>query len=63
MWRSVGFLITFTVVLEGLGLVAYLIILSGGKQLRESGWRVLSSIILLSAVVQAAGMALVVCGW
>lgn len=61
MWRSVGFLMSFAVVLEGLGLVAYVIILSGGKQLRESGWGVLSLIIFLSALVQAAGMAIVVC--
>jgi hypothetical protein len=60
MWRTVGFLMSFAVVLEGIAIVAYLLILSAGKQLRESGWGILSLIIVLSAAVQAASMALVV---
>jgi hypothetical protein len=60
MWRTVGFLMSFAVVIEGIAIVAYLVILSGGKQLRESGWAVLSLIIVLSAMAQAASMALVV---
>lgn len=60
MWRSVGFLMSFAVVLEGIAIVAYIVILSGGKQLRESGWGILSLIIMLSAAVQAASTALVV---
>jgi hypothetical protein len=60
MWRSVGFLMSFAVVIEGIAIVAYLVILSGGKQLRESGWSILSLIIVLSAAAQAASMALVV---
>ncbi|KAJ5891059.1 uncharacterized protein N7473_007287 [Penicillium subrubescens] len=59
MWRSVGFLMSFTVVLEGMSIVAYVIILGGGKRLRENGWRVLSLLIILSAIVQAAGMSIV----
>ncbi|KAL1981761.1 hypothetical protein VTN96DRAFT_2188 [Rasamsonia emersonii] len=59
MWRSVGFLMSFAVVLEGIAIVAYIVILSGGKQLRESGWGILSLIIMLSAAVQAASTALV----
>lgn len=51
---------SFAVVLEGMTIVAYLIILAGGKQLRESGWGILSLLIMLSAAVQAASMALVV---
>lgn len=60
MWRSVGFLMSFAVVLEGMSIVAYLIILSGGKRLRENGWRLLSILIILSAVLQAASMSIVV---
>lgn len=60
MWRSVGFLMTFAVVLMSLGIVAYVIILSGGKKLRETGWGVLSTIIVLSVAVQVASMALIV---
>lgn len=60
MWRSVGFLMSFAVVLQGLSIVSYLIIISGSKTLRESGWRALSLAIALSAAVQAASMAIVV---
>lgn len=60
MWRTVGFLMSFAVVLEGMSVVAYLIVLSGGKRLRESGWKVLSLLIILSALVQAASMSIVV---
>ncbi|KKK18176.1 hypothetical protein ARAM_004891 [Aspergillus rambellii] len=59
MWRSVGFLMSFALVLEGMSVVAYLIVLSGGKRLRESGWKILSVMILLSAAVQAASMSIV----
>ncbi|KAL1975085.1 hypothetical protein VTN31DRAFT_3477 [Thermomyces dupontii] len=59
MWRSVGFLMSLAVVLEAIAIVAYLVILSGGKQLRESGWGVLSMIIVFSAAAQAGSMALI----
>ncbi|BDD60116.1 hypothetical protein MAP00_005278 [Monascus purpureus] len=59
MWRSVSFLMTFAVVVEGICIVAYLVILTGGKRLRESGWRFLAFLILIAAIVQAASMALV----
>lgn len=51
---------SFAVVLEGISVVSYLIILSGGKRLRESGWRALSLIIVLGAVVQAVSVSIVV---
>ena len=60
MWRSVGFLMSFAIVLEGMSIVAYVIVLAGGKQLRESGWKVLSLLMVLSALVQAASMSIVV---
>ncbi|KAH8693896.1 hypothetical protein BGW36DRAFT_212413 [Talaromyces proteolyticus] len=59
MWRSVGFLMTFAIVLMSMAVVAYMVILSGGKRLRETGWTVLSLIIILSVAVQVASMALV----
>ena len=42
-------------------IVSYIVILSGGKRLRESGWRALSLLILLAVFVQIAAMGLVVC--
>ncbi|OJJ48739.1 hypothetical protein ASPZODRAFT_130856, partial [Penicilliopsis zonata CBS 506.65] len=59
MWRSVGFLMSFAIVLQGMCLVAYLIILSGGKRLRESGWKILSLLLILGVLVQAASMSIV----
>jgi formate hydrogenlyase subunit 3/multisubunit Na+/H+ antiporter MnhD subunit len=60
MWRTVGFLMSFTIVIEGMTLIAYLVILAGGKQKRESGWKILSTLLLLAGLVQCAGMALIV---
>jgi len=60
MWRTVGFLMSFAVVMEGMCLIAYIVILAGGKQKREQGWSILSFLIVLAAVVQCASMSLVV---
>ncbi|KAI9671904.1 MAG: hypothetical protein M1817_003450 [Caeruleum heppii] len=60
MWRSVGWMMSFAVVLEGMTLVAYITILAGGRQKRETGWKVLSSLLLFIAVVQCAGVAIIV---
>jgi hypothetical protein len=58
---------SFAIVLQGISVVTYLVILSGGKRLRENGWGVLSLMVGLSAIVQAAGMSIVVsfllCDW
>src|ERR1700744_4739881 len=40
MWKSVGFLMSFAVVLEGMTLAAFAVLLVGGKQKREQGWGV-----------------------
>lgn len=59
MWRSVGFLMSFAIVLEGMTLIAYIVILVGGKQQRESGWRVLCGLHVCCAALQCAGMAII----
>ncbi|KMQ42491.1 hypothetical protein HL42_6832 [Trichophyton rubrum] len=59
MWRSVGFLISFAVVLEGMTFVAFVVILAGGKQMRETGWKMLTVFLVLIGLVQAGGMGLV----
>ncbi|KAJ6115648.1 hypothetical protein N7523_006065 [Penicillium sp. IBT 18751x] len=59
MWRSVGFLMSFAVVLQGMSIVTYIVILMGGKRLRENGWRLLSLLIVMSALLQAASMSIV----
>lgn len=60
MWRSIGFLMSFAVVLDGMTLITYLIILGGGKQKRESGWKLLTLFLLMVGLVQCAAMGLVV---
>lgn len=51
---------SFAVVLEGMAAVSYLIILTGGKRLRESGWKALSVLVLLGVIVQAGAGCIVV---
>jgi len=50
---------TFAAVLELVTLVAYFVVLLGGKQKRETGWKVLVLMLMLVGVVQCASMAIV----
>jgi len=59
MWRSVGFLMSFTVLIELATVVAYIIIIFGGKQMRDYGWKVIISLLAIITLVQCAGMAIV----
>ncbi|KAH7346023.1 hypothetical protein BKA66DRAFT_478363 [Pyrenochaeta sp. MPI-SDFR-AT-0127] len=59
MWRTVGFLISFGVVVELCTLVSFVVILAGGVQRRAAGWQVAAGVLAFSAVVQCAGMAIV----
>jgi hypothetical protein len=52
---------SFAVVLEGMTLVAFVVLLSGGREQRVNGWRVISLLAILVGSVQCAGMALIVC--
>lgn len=61
MWRSVGFLMNFAVVLEGMTIAAFVVLLAGGKQKREQGWGFMATMAALAALVQAVGMSIVVC--
>ena len=60
MWRSVGFLMSFAVVIEGMTVAAFLVLLLGGKQRREQGWGVLCVMVCVAAAVQAVGMSIIV---
>lgn len=51
---------SFAVVLEGMTLITYVVILSGGKQKRESGWKILSGLHFIVGALQLAGMTLIV---
>jgi len=50
---------SFAIVLEGMTIITYVVILSGGKQKRESGWQVLSGLHFIVGALQLAGMAIV----
>jgi len=52
-------MMSFAVVLEFATLVAYLVILIGGRQRRETGWKVLSFLLVIVGVFQCASMAIV----
>ena len=54
-------MMSFAAVLELATLVAYLVVLIGGKQKRETGWKVLAFLLVVVGVLQCASMAIVVC--
>jgi hypothetical protein len=60
MWRSVTFLMTFAVVIEGMTIVAFAVLICGGKQLREQGWAVMAIFAGLAAFIQIVAMTLIV---
>lgn len=61
MWRSVGFMMSFAAVLELVTLVTYVVLIFGGKQRRETGWKVLVFMLALIGILQVSSMAIVVC--
>lgn len=50
---------SFAAVLELATMVAYLVVILGGKQKRETGWKVLAFMLLLVGAVQCASMTIV----
>jgi formate hydrogenlyase subunit 3/multisubunit Na+/H+ antiporter MnhD subunit len=48
------------VVLELATIATYIVILAGGKQKRQAGWKLLSFMLLIAGAVQCAAMAIVV---
>ena len=60
MWRTVGFLTSFGVVVELCAIVSFIVIISGGVQRRAAGWQVAVGVLSFSAIVQCAAMAIVV---
>lgn len=58
MWRSTGFLMAFALVTELASLVSFLVILTGGKYMRETGWKVLSGLLGFVAVVHIVALSI-----
>jgi hypothetical protein len=61
MWRSVAFMMSAAALFELVTLVTFFMLITGGKQKRERGWRVLSFLLVLVGILQCASMAIVVC--
>ncbi|KZF19047.1 hypothetical protein L228DRAFT_251609 [Xylona heveae TC161] len=59
MWKSVGFLMSFAIVIEGMIIIAHLVVLAGGVQKRIHGWKVLSVSLFIAGAIQCAAMAIV----
>lgn len=53
-------MMSFAVVIEGMTLIAFIVVLVGGKQKREQGWTVVSGLLLLAGLIQCAGMTIIV---
>lgn len=50
----------FAAVLELVTIIAYIVILAGGKQKRQNEWKLLGALLLVTGAVQCAAMAIVV---
>ena len=50
----------FSVALELATLVAFVVVIVGGKQKREMGWKVVVVLLLLVGALQCAGMSIMV---
>jgi hypothetical protein len=52
MWRSVGFMASLSAILCLACLVAFVVVLSGGKYKRETGWPIVTGMLSLVAVME-----------
>ncbi|KAH7135391.1 hypothetical protein B0J11DRAFT_158581 [Dendryphion nanum] len=59
IWRTVGFLLSFGVVIELATLVSFAVIIAGGVQRRVAGWKIITGLLAFGGVVLCAGMAIV----
>jgi hypothetical protein len=62
LWRSVGFAMNLSVVLELACVVAYVTVLVGGRATREAGWKVLGALLAVVGVAECVAMGIVVSG-
>ena len=60
MWRSVGFLMSAAVVLEAMTIVAYVVIMSGGKQRRAGSWKLLAMLHVVCTALLCAAISIIV---
>lgn len=60
LWRTTGFLMSLAVVMDLATVVGFLVIVAGGKDRREMGWRVLCGMLGLVAALHFGAMAVAV---
>lgn len=56
IWRTTGFLMSLAIVVELATVVGFLVILSGGKMKRASGWKILSGLLTVVAALLLMAM-------
>lgn len=59
LWRTTGFLMSLSVILELATLVGFAVVLLGGKSQRENGWKIVVPLLALCAVAQIGGMGII----
>ncbi|KAI9736477.1 MAG: hypothetical protein M1818_005987 [Claussenomyces sp. TS43310] len=59
LWRSTGFLMSLAAVLELVVLVAFVVILAGGKEKRQRGWKLMTGSLLAVGATQCFAMSIV----
>ncbi|CAK3766113.1 hypothetical protein DOTSEDRAFT_70280 [Lecanosticta acicola] len=59
IWRSTGFFMNLSIVVELACVIAYLTVLVGGRSSREAGWKMVAGLLSIVAVGQIISMALV----
>ncbi|KAL7927860.1 hypothetical protein ACQKWADRAFT_278052 [Trichoderma austrokoningii] len=52
MWRTVGFMASFTIILCLASLITFALVMGGGKYRRETGWPFVSALLTLVSVVE-----------
>lgn len=62
IWRSTGFFMNFSIVLQLACVIAYLTVLVGGRSSREAGWKMVAGLLSTVALGEIISMAMVVCG-
>ncbi|KAI5462635.1 hypothetical protein BGZ63DRAFT_384377 [Mariannaea sp. PMI_226] len=59
MWRTVGFMASFSTILCLAGLVSFAVIIGGGKYKRETGWPFVGALLTLVSIAEFATISIV----
>jgi len=59
LWRSVGFLMSFAVIIEFASWIAFAVVILGGVQQRSYGWKMVCPLLGLASLAQLLGMSII----